>query len=113
MKREINSESLKQFIDENFKSKTAFMRESGIAPSHLYKLFNEEVSVGDKTYKKLEKLANNADWDVRDFIKDEEFEIGGGKCRAIAIANKNGDLIALLMKDKIVIDKNYDYFLQK
>lgn len=40
------------------------MEELGIAPSHLYNLSNEGVLVGDKTYKEIEKLAKDTDWNV-------------------------------------------------
>lgn len=113
MKKEINGESLKEFIASNFDSKTDFMKKYEIAPSHLYKLFKEKVSVGDKTYEKLEKACEQTDWNVSDLIKDEVFEVGGGKCRALAITDDKGSLIALIMKDKFLIDKDYDYFLQE
>lgn len=80
--------------------------------SHLYKLFDEQVRVGDRTELKLKKVAQKFDFDYKKFYKDEEFKIGDFVCRGLIVRDKDNNVIFQIYKDRFVINKDYDYFLQ-
>lgn len=112
MKREIDENVFKKFVDDNFKSVQEFMNISGLSRSHVYKLFKGLVKVGDRTYLKLNKIAKEYGFDDELFYKTEKFEIAGGVCRSISITDKDKNLIALIDKDRLVIRDDYEYFIE-
>ena len=113
MEKEINGEIFRKFVKENFKTIDEFISETGLSRSHVYKLFDEKVRVGDKTLKKLKVLADKYGFDNDKFYKKPYFKVGGHRCRSICITDKNKKVIAFISKDKLVVEKNYDYFLKE
>lgn len=110
--KDINVKILKDFISDNYKSVSEFIKETGLSRSHLYKLFDEKVRVGDRTELKLKKVAQKFDFDYKKFYKDEEFKIGDFVCRGLIVRDKDNNIIFQIYKDRFEINKDYDYFLQ-
>ena len=81
--------------------------------SHLYKLFDEEVRVGESTEAKLKKVAQKFNFNYEKFYKDEEFKIGDFVCRGLIVRDKDNNVIFQIYKDRFEINKDYDYFLHE
>lgn len=111
--KDINGKILKDFISDNYKSVSEFIKDTGLSRSHIYKLFDERVRVGDRTELKLRDVAQKFDFDYKNFYKDEEFKIGDFICRGLIVKDKDNNIVFRIYKDRFESSKDYDYFLQE
>ena len=105
MKRFLNKDYTKDFINKNYKSVSDFCKEIKISRSHFDGMLKGKISCGEKTIEKLKKL--NID-DVEDFLEPIPILIGDKKINEILITDKHNNLIVSINSKNEISDKGFN-----
>lgn len=102
--KKIDGTMLKNFIDENFNSYMEFSNEVGISYSHLYYIFNEKITVGEKTLSKINAVLNDFGDSIDKYIYSDPIVIKGMNVSQIDVFDGEELICSISSKDVICKD---------
>lgn len=102
--KKIDGIMLRHFIDENFNSYREFSNEVGISYSHLYYIFNEKITVGEKTLSKINAVLNDFGDSIDKYIYPDPIVIKGMNVSQIDVFDGEELICSISSKDVICKD---------
>lgn len=107
MKRFLDKEVMKDFIDCNFNSVSEFCRKVGVSRSHFHGMMDGKIACGVKTQNKLIKFLKEYEISLDDVLEPLPIIMGEKSFKEIQVSDKEGNLIASINSNNEVSDKNF------
>lgn len=107
MKRYLDREAIKEFIENNFKSVSEFCRRLNISRSHFDGMMNGKIACGKKTQGKLKEFIKDYDISSEDLFDPLPILMGDKRIKEILVTDKDGYLISSINSNNEITDVDY------